>query len=126
MGSHASAPVLVALDGQARSDHLEVMVTQDTQNTQDMEKRLRQYVDVRDALRALDEEYNQRRKPLLEIQEILSGIIQKFMDDNKLENLRTSAGTCYKSTAWRSPSSSCRPRRRGSFPHTAARGIRGQ
>jgi hypothetical protein len=64
---------------------------------EDMEKRTAQYVQVRDMLKALDEEHNKKRKELTAILESLSGIIQKFMDDHSLENLSTGAGTCYKS-----------------------------
>ena len=67
---------------------------------EDMEKRTKQYIDVRDALKKLDERQKAERKPLLEIQERLAGIIRTFMDANKLENLRTQHGTCYTSTRY--------------------------
>ena len=66
--------------------------------TEDMEKRTEQYIQVRDALARVDAKWEKERKPLLEIQERLSGRIRKFMDDNKLENLKTAHGTCYTST----------------------------
>lgn len=65
--------------------------------TEDMEKRTQQFIDVRDALKRLDDEYKEKRKPLLKIQELLSGRMQAFMSANNLENLRTKAGTCYTS-----------------------------
>lgn len=67
---------------------------------EDMEKRTRQYLQVRQALKELDERQAAERKPLQDVQELLTGKIRKFMDDNRLENLKTSAGTCYTSTRY--------------------------
>jgi hypothetical protein len=67
---------------------------------EDMEKRVGQYVAVRDEIDALKLKHEEElRKPKL-ILEKLAGIIHKFLDDNNLENLRTSAGSCYISTRW--------------------------
>lgn len=65
-----------------------------------MEKRIGQYVDIRDAIKRLDEKQAAERRPLLEIQERLAGILQQFMDANSLENLKTAAGTCYTTTRY--------------------------
>jgi hypothetical protein len=65
---------------------------------EDMEKRIRQFIGIRDKLKALDDAHKETRKPLLEIQEVLAGRIQAFMTANNLENLRTAAGTCYTTT----------------------------
>ena len=67
---------------------------------EDMNKRTMQYIQIRDALKRVDEKYDAERKPLLEIQEKLAGIIRSFMDTNKLDNLKTAAGTCYTSTRY--------------------------
>ena len=67
---------------------------------EDMNKRTMQYIQIRDALKRVDEKYDAERKPLLEIQEQLAGIIRSFMDTNKLDNLKTAAGTCYTSTRY--------------------------
>ena len=63
--------------------------------SEDMEKRVQQYIDVRDALKRVDERWEAERKPLLEIQEALAGRIQQFMDENSLQNLKTKSGTAY-------------------------------
>jgi hypothetical protein len=63
----------------------------------DMDKRTQQYIDVRDALKRVDDEYALKRKPLLELQEILAGKIRYFMDANHLKNMKTKHGTCYTS-----------------------------
>lgn len=67
---------------------------------EDMAKRIAQYIQLRDKLKFLDEEHDKKRKPLQELMDILSGILQKFMGDNNLENLKTEAGTCYVSTRY--------------------------
>lgn len=65
---------------------------------EDMEKRTRQYIEIRDALKRIEEKYDAEKRPLLEIQNRLSGIISDFMNANNLENLKTAAGTCYTSS----------------------------
>lgn len=68
--------------------------------SEDMSKRTAQYIAIRDKLKALDEAHEKVRKPLVEIQEQLSGIISAFMEANKLENLKTESGTCYTSVRY--------------------------
>lgn len=65
---------------------------------EDMNKRVRQYIQVRDALDALKKRQEEEAKPLKEILDMLAGVIQTFLDTNNLENLRTDAGSCYLST----------------------------
>lgn len=62
---------------------------------EDMEKRIGQYIQVRDALERLDEKQKAERKPLQDIQEKLGGIIHKFLDDHNTDGLKTDAGSCY-------------------------------
>lgn len=66
--------------------------------TDDMEKRTRQFIEVRDTIKRMNDEHAEKLKPLKEIQDILAGRIQAFMTANNLENLKTAAGTCYTST----------------------------
>ena len=66
--------------------------------TIDMDKRTEQYIQVRDMLKALEKEYDEKRKPWLEIKEKLEGIISSFLDTNKLDTVKTKHGTCYTST----------------------------
>lgn len=68
--------------------------------SEDMQKRTSQYIQIRDALKRLDEKQAAERKPLLDVQERLTGIIRSFMDTNKLDTLKTKAGTCYTSTRY--------------------------
>lgn len=66
----------------------------------DMAKRVGQYVQVRDALKRMDEKHAAERKPLQELQDILSGKLREFLDNNNLESLKTDQGTCYTSTRY--------------------------
>lgn len=68
--------------------------------SEDMDKRVSQYVQIRDALKRLEDEYETKRKPLLQLQERLSGRLRTFLETNKLENLKTASGTCYISTRY--------------------------
>jgi SPX domain protein involved in polyphosphate accumulation len=64
----------------------------------DMEKRTRQFIEVRDTIKRLDDEHKARVKDLKELQDKLAGRIQAFMAANSLENLKTAAGTCFLTT----------------------------
>jgi hypothetical protein len=67
----------------------------------DIDKRIGQYVQVRDALKRLDEKQALERKPLLEIQERLAGIIRTFMESNKItDSLKSKSGTAILSTRY--------------------------
>lgn len=66
----------------------------------DLAKRIEQYINVRDHLKVIEDEYNEKRKPFVEVQERLSAIIQRFMDEHNLENLKTEHGTCYKTVRY--------------------------
>jgi hypothetical protein len=68
--------------------------------SEDMEKRAGQYVMIRDQIRAMEERHKEELKKPRELLEKLAGTIHKFMDEHNLENLKTSAGTCYISTRW--------------------------
>lgn len=65
---------------------------------EDMEKRVGQFVKVRDMLEALDKKHSAEREPLISLRDRLQGKIQEFMSQNKLENLKTAAGTAYTSS----------------------------
>lgn len=69
-----------------------------TPMTEDMRKRVLQFIQIRDKLRELEDAHKQKCKPLRDLQELVGARIQQFLSDHKLENLRTEAGTCYIST----------------------------
>lgn len=77
------------------------IVASATQNvSEDMQKRVLQYREIREAIERVKEKHEQELKPLRDIQEILSGRIRVFMETNKLENLRTKHGTATISTRY--------------------------
>lgn len=80
------------------SDQTVTVTAPATAVTEDMEKRTEQFINVRDTIKRIEDETKAKLKPLREVQEILAGRIQAFMVANKLENLKTAAGTCYTST----------------------------
>ena len=68
--------------------------------TEDVKKRVSQYVQVRDALESMDKAHEAKRKPLVELQQILSGKLQEAMTASNTTSLKTEAGTCYISTRY--------------------------
>lgn len=68
---------------------------------EDIDKRIQQYIEVRDAIKRVDAKWEAEKKPLQEIQEKLSGRISKFMEANNItDNLKSKSGTCYLSTRY--------------------------
>lgn len=61
----------------------------------DIETIVRDYIEARDFLKVYEDAFEQKIKPLKDKQLEREGIIHKFMLDNKLANLRTTAGTAY-------------------------------
>ena len=68
--------------------------------SEDIAKRVRQYIQIRDAIKYLEEKYEAQRRPLLEIQEQLAGRLRAFLGAGNLESLKTEHGTCYTSTRY--------------------------
>jgi hypothetical protein len=65
-----------------------------------VDKRVGQYIQIRNALKKMDEEFEAKRKPLVEIQQILSGWMQAFLEKSGSESVKTASGTCYQSTRY--------------------------
>jgi len=66
----------------------------------DMNKRTAQYVQVRDALKRLAEEYDAKKKPLQDLLDRLEGKISSFLDANGVDSIKTESGTAYRSTRY--------------------------
>lgn len=66
-----------------------------TVNVDDMVLR---FIEIRDVLKALEDAYEAKRKPLLEVKERISGELMQFLDDNKLTNAQTKHGTVHTTT----------------------------
>lgn len=65
-----------------------------------VDKRVEQYVNIRDALKAMDAEHDEKRKPLVELQNLLTGWLQNFMEQAGADNIKTAHGTCYNSVRY--------------------------
>jgi len=74
------------------------LATPDLQST--VNKRVGQYIQIRTALKKIEEEYDAKRKPLVELQNILSGWMQTFLEKTGSESVKTKSGTCYQSTRY--------------------------
>jgi hypothetical protein len=68
--------------------------------SEDIEKRIGQYVQIRDAIKRLKERHSAEMAPLLSIQEKLSGLLEAAMDASNTDGLKSKAGTCYRSTRY--------------------------
>jgi hypothetical protein len=67
---------------------------------EDMDKRVSQFVQVRDALKRLEDEYDLKAKPLRELQAVLSGRLRAFMEASNVDNFKTASGTAHISTRY--------------------------
>jgi hypothetical protein len=65
-----------------------------------VDKRVEQYIQIRDRLKVMDEEHDERRKPLVELQNLLTGWMQNFLEQAGADNIKTKHGTCYSSTRY--------------------------
>lgn len=63
-----------------------------------VEQRVAEYIACRDAINTMKEKHEQELKPLVELQNMLTGWLQRFMDAAGAENIKTAHGTCYTST----------------------------
>lgn len=70
---------------------------------EDMEKRVGQYVALRDEIERIEKRHEEELRRPKELLQQLGGVIQKFMDDNGLKNMRTDAGTAIITTRWSAP-----------------------
>ncbi len=65
-----------------------------------VDKRVEQYIKVRDAIKAANDAHEASIKPLVELQNMLTGWMQNFMETAGADNIKTSSGTCYSSTRY--------------------------
>lgn len=65
-----------------------------------VDKRVAQYIEVRDKIRQVKERHDTELKPLLEVQNLLGGWLESFMTKSGSNGVKTSHGTCYKSTRY--------------------------
>ena len=65
-----------------------------------VEKRIGQYVAVRDAVQKANDEHEARIKPLVDLRDMLTGWMQKFLEQAGADSVKTAAGTCYSTTRY--------------------------
>lgn len=65
-----------------------------------IDQRVQQYIQVRDKLKEIDEEYEKKRAPLVEMQNLLTGWMMEFLDRTGSEKVGTAYGTAYTSTRY--------------------------
>lgn len=63
-----------------------------------VDKRVAQYIATRDAIKAANEAHEAQIKPLVDLQNMLTGWLQNFMETAGADNIKTAHGTCYSTT----------------------------
>lgn len=78
--------------------------TPETQVAEDVkvkvEVRVAQFIATRDAIKAANEKHEASIKPLVDLQNMLTGWLQRFMDTAGAQNIKTKHGTCYNTTRY--------------------------
>ncbi len=82
------------------TDNLPAPLPTDEEVKASVDKRVAQYIATRDALKKMDDEHDARKKPLVDLQNMLTGWLQNFMEKAGAENIKTSMGTCYQSVRY--------------------------
>lgn len=65
-----------------------------------IEKRVKQYIGMRDHIKSLEEKHKKELEPLKDIQNKLTGIIQECLQTVGAESIKTSEGTAYTTTKY--------------------------
>lgn len=68
--------------------------------SQEVEQYVETYMEVRERMRELDERYKKEKEPLLEAQNLISGWLMDYMENNGLKNFKTNAGMCGTTTKY--------------------------
>lgn len=65
-----------------------------------VDKRVEQYIKVRDAIKKANDEHEASIKPLVDLQNLLTGWMQNFLEQAGADNIKTAHGTCYSTTRY--------------------------
>jgi hypothetical protein len=65
-----------------------------------VDKRVSQYIQLRDKLKAMDKEFEEKRKEYVDIQNVLSGWLMEFLEKTGGTSIKTVQGTVYLSTRY--------------------------
>ena len=66
-----------------------------TPNQPDVQRYVKAYVQARDRLRSLDEEYKTKAAPLKDLMDKIEGVLDTFLEATKQTSGKTDAGTFY-------------------------------
>lgn len=67
-------------------------------DAREIEKRVSQYIAIRDKLADLDAAHEERCRPLKETQNLLSGLMLRYLEDAGATSIKTPEGTCIASS----------------------------
>lgn len=65
-----------------------------------VKKRVSQYITCRDAIKEANEKHEASIKPLVDLQNALTGWLQSFMETAGADSIKTPNGTCYSTTRY--------------------------
>lgn len=69
-------------------------------NTVKLEKRVEQYVALRDKIKEIQDKHSQELAPLIELQNLLTTWLQDFLETAGAQSIKTKEGTVYSSTRY--------------------------
>lgn len=58
-------------------------------------RRVKQFIDIRDALKVMEEKHEAEKKDLLEAKNLVAGWLQSFMEKAGATSIKTECGTCH-------------------------------
>jgi hypothetical protein len=65
-----------------------------------VEQRVGEYIACRDKIKELNEAHEASIKPLVELQNMLTGWLQSFLEQAGADSIKTQQGTCYSTTRY--------------------------
>jgi hypothetical protein len=65
-----------------------------------VDQRVAEYIKVRDEIAKAKTKFEESIQPLIELQNLLTGWLQSFMETAGADNVKTPNGTCYSSTKY--------------------------
>lgn len=65
-----------------------------------IEHRIGQYIECRDAIKKAKDEFEKSIEPLVELQNMLTGVLQRYLDSAGATSIKSDLGTCYSSTKY--------------------------
>jgi hypothetical protein len=89
------AAATTALANKVGGDPLHAETVKETVN-----KRVEQYITLRDQIKKMNDEHEAKLKPFVEVQNMLTGWMQNFLEQAGADSIKTAHGTCYSTTRY--------------------------